>query len=229
MDLQLRGRAGRQGDPGESRVLREPRGRIARALRGCRPYSGAVHARAVGRADSRSRRPPLEAARAQRIVEGQNYEIRQTLGPVRGRARDAGPAARCSVARRCSRPRLSRTSAVVPRAGGLAAEAASPAVVLAQRAGRRSRGSIARGAAGVVLRDLREGIPPRSAAATRSRTSPGHSRVRADGRAIRRGLPPRTARGGTAASIAGAGLDHPRPRPTRRTTTRSRAGASACC
>jgi len=79
VDLQLRGRAGRQGDPGESRffvsladdllvrygiaALIPPRLMPERS-------DGPIEHRVIGR----------EVARAQRIVEGQNYEIRQTLG-----------------------------------------------------------------------------------------------------------------------------------------------------
>jgi preprotein translocase subunit SecA len=78
VDLQLRGRAGRQGDPGESRFFLSleddllVRYGIQNLLRGRftpsspeRPIDNPI----VGR----------EIARAQRIIEGQNFEIRRTL------------------------------------------------------------------------------------------------------------------------------------------------------
>ena len=58
VDLQLRGRAGRQGDPGESRFFVSLQDDIVARY--------GVYQRDV--------------ARTQRIVEGQNYEIRKTLG-----------------------------------------------------------------------------------------------------------------------------------------------------
>jgi preprotein translocase subunit SecA len=79
VDLQLRGRAGRQGDPGETRffvsleddliVRYRTRGLIpARYLPA--PSDAAIDNPVVRR----------EIARTQRIVEGQNFEIRRTLG-----------------------------------------------------------------------------------------------------------------------------------------------------
>jgi preprotein translocase subunit SecA len=78
VDLQLRGRAGRQGDPGESRFFLSleddllVRYGIQNLLRG-----RFVPARSDQPVDD-----PLvgvEIARAQRIIEGQNFEIRKTL------------------------------------------------------------------------------------------------------------------------------------------------------
>ncbi len=78
VDLQLRGRAGRQGDPGESRFFLSleddllVRYGITRLIperllpeKRARPIDNVVVRR--------------EVARAQRIIEGQNYEIRRTL------------------------------------------------------------------------------------------------------------------------------------------------------
>ena len=78
VDLQLRGRAGRQGDPGETRLfvglddeLLERYGLRALLPPGLRPeeQDGPLQGALVER----------EVARAQRIVEGQDFEIRRTL------------------------------------------------------------------------------------------------------------------------------------------------------
>ena len=78
VDLQLRGRAGRQGDPGESRFFLSledellVRHGIQHLLRG----------RFVPRSPDQPIEDPVvrdEIARAQRIIEGQNFEIRKTL------------------------------------------------------------------------------------------------------------------------------------------------------
>ena len=80
VDLQLRGRAGRQGDPGESRFFVSleddviARYGIQSLLRRFGPAAAGPDAPID---HSVLRR---EVARAQRIVEGQNYEIRRTLG-----------------------------------------------------------------------------------------------------------------------------------------------------
>ena len=78
IDIQLRGRAGRQGDPGSSRFfvsledsLMERYGlkslfpKKIRSFKSEKPFSNPI----VNR----------EVARSQRIIEGQNYEIRKTL------------------------------------------------------------------------------------------------------------------------------------------------------
>ena len=78
VDLQLRGRAGRQGDPGESRffVSLEDELLVRFGIKGLiagryRPDdSGAPIDNPIVR---------HEVARAQRIIDGQNYEIRKTL------------------------------------------------------------------------------------------------------------------------------------------------------
>jgi preprotein translocase subunit SecA len=68
VDLQLRGRAGRQGDPGESRFFVSLEDELLMHV--------AFEAR-----DDLIDNPvvPREIARAQRIIEGQNFEIRRTL------------------------------------------------------------------------------------------------------------------------------------------------------
>jgi preprotein translocase subunit SecA len=78
VDLQLRGRAGRQGDPGESRFFV--------SLEDDLLVRYGIEALIAGRVVSGNRDEPLdnpvlraEIARAQRIIEGQNIEIRKTL------------------------------------------------------------------------------------------------------------------------------------------------------
>jgi preprotein translocase subunit SecA len=78
VDLQLRGRAGRQGDPGESRFFV--------SLEDDLLVRYGIDALIAGRVVSGKRDEPLdhpvlrgEIARAQRIIEGQNVEIRKTL------------------------------------------------------------------------------------------------------------------------------------------------------
>jgi preprotein translocase subunit SecA len=78
VDLQLRGRAGRQGDPGETRffVSLEDDLLVRYGIRRLIP------ARFVpARSDEPIENPVVrrEIARAQRIIEGQNFEIRRTL------------------------------------------------------------------------------------------------------------------------------------------------------
>jgi preprotein translocase subunit SecA len=78
VDLQLRGRAGRQGDPGESRfvVSLEDELLVRHGLRGLIPARFLPE-----RSDAPIDSPIVrrEVARAQRIIEGQNLEIRRTL------------------------------------------------------------------------------------------------------------------------------------------------------
>ena len=78
VDLQLRGRAGRQGDPGESRFFV--------SLEDDLLVRYGIEALIAGRVVSGNRDEPLdhpvlrgEIARAQRIIEGQNVDIRKTL------------------------------------------------------------------------------------------------------------------------------------------------------
>jgi preprotein translocase subunit SecA len=78
VDLQLRGRAGRQGDPGESRffVSLDDELLVRYGIRGLIP------ARLFPQQSDAPIENPVvrrEVARAQRIVEGQNFEIRRTL------------------------------------------------------------------------------------------------------------------------------------------------------
>jgi preprotein translocase subunit SecA len=78
VDLQLRGRAGRQGDPGESRFFVSLEDELL-VRYGIRNLLG-------GRLVTEKRQEQIdhpivmrEIARAQRIIEGQNFEIRKTL------------------------------------------------------------------------------------------------------------------------------------------------------
>ena len=78
VDLQLRGRAGRQGDPGESRFFV--------SLEDDLLVRYGIEALIAGRVVTGRRDEPIdhpvmraEIARAQRIIEGQNFEIRKTL------------------------------------------------------------------------------------------------------------------------------------------------------
>ena len=78
VDLQLRGRAGRQGDPGESRFFV--------SLEDDLLVQFGIQSLLAGRFDAGGSTGPIthpvvlaEVARAQRIVEGQNFEIRRTL------------------------------------------------------------------------------------------------------------------------------------------------------
>jgi len=78
VDLQLRGRAGRQGDPGESRFLVS----LEDDLLVRYGIDGLIPARLrSGPSDAPIENPIVcrEVARAQRIVEGQHVEIRRTL------------------------------------------------------------------------------------------------------------------------------------------------------
>jgi preprotein translocase subunit SecA len=78
VDLQLRGRAGRQGDPGESRffVSLEDELLVRYGIHGLIPERLFPKRSDAPIESSVVRR---EVARAQRIVEGQNFEIRRTL------------------------------------------------------------------------------------------------------------------------------------------------------
>ncbi len=78
IDLQLRGRAGRQGDPGESRFFVS----LEDDLLVRYGIHDLIPARFMPARQNRPIRHPVirrEIARAQRIVEGQNQEIRRTL------------------------------------------------------------------------------------------------------------------------------------------------------
>jgi len=78
VDLQLRGRAGRQGDPGESRFFVSLDDDLL-VRYGLRSLIGARFT--PGPEDERIEHPVVvrEIARVQRIVEGENLEIRRTL------------------------------------------------------------------------------------------------------------------------------------------------------
>ena len=78
VDLQLRGRAGRQGDPGESRFFLSLEDDLLVRF----GIGGLISTRfAPTRQDEPIDHPIVnrEIARVQRIIEGQNFEIRQTL------------------------------------------------------------------------------------------------------------------------------------------------------
>jgi len=78
VDLQLRGRAGRQGDPGESRFFLS----LEDDLLVRYGIQSLLHGRVMPtRRDEPLDNPVVsqEIARAQRIIEGQNFEIRKTL------------------------------------------------------------------------------------------------------------------------------------------------------
>jgi preprotein translocase subunit SecA len=78
VDLQLRGRAGRQGDPGESRFFVSLEDELLVRY----GIPGLITTRFLPEksdAPIESRVVRREIARAQRIIEGQNFEIRQTL------------------------------------------------------------------------------------------------------------------------------------------------------
>jgi preprotein translocase subunit SecA len=72
IDDQLRGRAGRQGDPGSSRMLVSLEDALVQRF----GLVGMVGLERLGEGHPHAGR---EIARAQRIVEGQNFEIRRTL------------------------------------------------------------------------------------------------------------------------------------------------------
>jgi preprotein translocase subunit SecA len=77
VDLQLRGRAGRQGDPGESRLFVS----LDDDLLVRYGIQALIAGRVSGTRDGPIDHPVLRAeiARAQRIIEGQHFEIRKTL------------------------------------------------------------------------------------------------------------------------------------------------------
>src|SRR5215510_342216 len=78
VDLQLRGRAGRQGDPGESRFFISLEDDLLVRYR----IRGLIPAAAIPEASDAPLDNPIvrrEVARAQRIIEGQDLEIRRTL------------------------------------------------------------------------------------------------------------------------------------------------------
>jgi preprotein translocase subunit SecA len=78
VDLQLRGRAARQGDPGESRFFLS----LEDDLLVRYGIQNLLHGRVEPGTGNRPSDDPLvneEIARAQRIVEGQNFEVRKTL------------------------------------------------------------------------------------------------------------------------------------------------------
>ena len=78
VDLQLRGRAGRQGDPGESRFFVSLEDDLL-VRYGIRCLIPPRYIPPLSDAPIESRVVTREVARAQRIVDGQNFEIRRTL------------------------------------------------------------------------------------------------------------------------------------------------------
>ena len=78
VDLQLRGRAGRQGDPGESRFFVSLEDDLLVRF----GIQGLIPKRLLAQRSDKPIDSPVvrrEVARAQRIIEGQNFEIRRTL------------------------------------------------------------------------------------------------------------------------------------------------------
>ena len=157
VDLQLRGRAGRQGDPGESRFFVS----LEDDLLVRYGIEALIAGRVVtGRRDQPIDHPVLRAeiARAQRIVEGQNFEIRKTLSRyaslVEGQRREV-MATREEIlhGQRVSEvwERSPRWQALIDEAGEDAVRSAERKVLLCQidRAWREHLGLAA---------DLREGI-----------------------------------------------------------------------
>ena len=157
VDLQLRGRAGRQGDPGESRFFV--------SLEDDLLVRYGIEALVAGRVVTGRRDEPIdhpviraEVARAQRIIEGQNFEIRRTLGrysSVLERQRREVMAVRQAIVHGDDVPDVCRRSACWPalvrEAGEPAARSVARAVMLFQ-IDRAWREHLAMAA------DLREGI-----------------------------------------------------------------------
>jgi preprotein translocase subunit SecA len=157
VDLQLRGRAGRQGDPGESRFFV--------SLEDDLLVRYGIEALIAGRVVTGKRDEPIdhpviraEVARAQRIIEGQNFEIRKTLGRyasvIEGQRREVMEV-RQAIVQGDDIPDVCRRSACWPalvrEAGEQAARSAARTVMLFQ-IDRTWREHLAMAA------DLREGI-----------------------------------------------------------------------
>jgi preprotein translocase subunit SecA len=86
IDNQLRGRAGRQGDPGSSPLLPVARGRPHAHLRG-RPREGLMER--MGMEGRRAHRAPLgDQERRERAEEGRRAQLRHPQEPARVRRRD---------------------------------------------------------------------------------------------------------------------------------------------
>jgi preprotein translocase subunit SecA len=158
VDLQLRGRAGRQGDPGESRFFV--------SLEDDLLVRYGVHALIPPRFMPEPSAEPVvspivrrEVARAQRIIEGQNLEIRRTLArysAVVEQQHDLLAAQRAAILHREDVPDVwaqagERRAALVAAAGEAAVDEAERTIVLGciDRAWRRHLATCA---------DLREGI-----------------------------------------------------------------------
>ena len=238
VDQQLRGRAGRQGDPGESRffVSLEDDLLVRYGIRALDP-AGRV-APAVRRGRSTSRVVRREIARAQRIVEGQNFEIRRTLCALRRRS------SRSSTAMLIER-RQALLAATDRRTSGSARRSAAPrswrrlarAAVVEPSARSRSPASTAPGATTWrCCADLREGIHlvrlggQDPLTALHERGDPRRSR-RSRTRSTTRARGARTRAASPAGSSISAALGSRRPRPpgpTSSTTTRSGTGSARC-
>ena len=158
VDLQLRGRAGRQGDPGESRFFVS----LEDDLLVRYGVEGLIAGRVVtGKSDEPLDHPVLRAEidRAQRIIEGQNFEIRKTLwryaSVIEEQRRHVMEARRAILhgdeAPDVWRQAPGRRQALVDEAGEDAVRDAERAVMLFQ-IDRAWRDHLARAA------DLREGI-----------------------------------------------------------------------
>jgi preprotein translocase subunit SecA len=158
VDLQLRGRAGRQGDPGESRffVSLEDDLLVRYGIRDL------IAGRYVDDEPDRPVDHPVvrrEVARAQRIIEGQNLEIRKTLwryGSIVEDQRVAVMERRQAILHGAEEPDVWRQApaarAALVAAAGEAAVRAAEQVVTLQQIDRAWRDHLA------LVADLREGI-----------------------------------------------------------------------
>ena len=236
VDLQLRGRAGRQGDPGESRffVSLEDDLLVRYGIHGLIP---AGYIPPISDAPIESRVVTREVARAQRIVDGQNFEIRRTL------ARYA------AVVEEQHRQLIERRQAILEGDGSPGRLGAGAGAPCGARRGRGRAGRGRRRAGGHArLHRPRVARPPR-ALCRRARRHPPRApgrpgsadplyersdkSVRADRRCDRRGRA-RRARQRVASSVANWISAAPGSRRRRRrgrissTTTRSRTGSGRC-
>ncbi len=200
VDRQLRGRAGRQGDPGESRFFLSLDDELL-VRYGIRRLIPPQHVPAAREAPIDHPVVRREIARAQRIIEGQNAEIRQHAGPLcrrrRRPVRDGRGAPRGTAVGRGAAGDLGECTGgarAARRGGGRRCDRCGRA----RRHARSSRSPLAR-APGVLRRPSRgdsSGTPGRagSVAAVHSR---GAGRLCASRRGARR----------CGAGIAAAGRD----------------------
>ena len=218
IDNQLRGRSGRQGDPGESRFYLSLGDDLMRRFASDR----------VGTIMARLKIPddvPIEAKmvtkaveRAQSQVESQNFEIRKKRAqvrpghepPARGRLRMAGwdPAQRPEpgvgdrldrggrAGRRARKPQprdcaqgLGSRGSAAGATGDLPVRAVHPRALTAGHGGRR-RGPDGGRRGHSLLRGAREGANPRTHAPDRAWPGPVAHRQQVEGSPLGHGLPP---------------------------------------